>query len=100
MKEGVVSAKEQVGAVAPGAQIEEELPGALRHLGGISGLEAAPLGQGLWVRRWVAIRAWSHSFGAGRPRPRDSPSWAVLGRGRWIPTAARSNQSPCVPAKG
>lgn len=44
MKEGVVSAEEQVGAVAPGAQVEEKLPGALRHLGGISGLEAAPLG--------------------------------------------------------
>lgn len=44
VKEGVVSAEEQVGAVAPGAQVEEKLPGALRHLGGISRLEAAPLG--------------------------------------------------------
>lgn len=69
MKEGVVSAKEQVGTVAPGAQIEEELPGALRHLGGISRLEAAPLGQGLWVRRWVAIRARSHSFEWGDQGP-------------------------------
>ena len=47
VKEGVVGAKEQVGTVAPSAQIEEELPGALRHLGSISRLEAAPLGQGL-----------------------------------------------------
>lgn len=99
MEEGVVSAEEQVGTVAPSAQIEEELPGALGHLGGISRLEAAPLGQGLWVRRWVAIRARSHSFRVGRPRPRDSPGWAVLGSGRLIPTAAWSNQSPRVPAK-
>lgn len=55
MKEGVVGAKEQVGAVAPGAQVEEKLPGTLRHLGSISRLEAVPLGQGLQVRSWVAV---------------------------------------------
>lgn len=99
VEEGVVGAKEQVGTVAPGAQIEEELPGALGHLGGISGLEAAPLGQGLWGRR-QAIRAGAIPLGGGRPRPRDSPGWAELGRGHWMPTAAWSNQSPRVPAKG
>lgn len=77
VEEGVVGAKEQVGTVAPGAQIEEELPGALGHLGGISGLEAAPLGQGLWGRRRVAIRAGAIPLGGG-------------GRGPGIPRAGQS----------
>lgn len=88
MKEGVVGAEEQVGAVAPGAQVEEKLPGTLRHLGGISRLEATPLGQGLQVRRWVAISA-------GGPEP-GSPDSGVLQAARcWgglgpVPTAAWS----------
>lgn len=79
MKEGIVGAKEQVGTVAPGAQVEEELPCALRHLGSISRLEAAPLRQGLWVRRWMAISTAGCSFRVERPRSRDFLSWAVLG---------------------
>lgn len=83
MKEGVVGAKEQVGTVAPGAQVEEELPSALRHFGSISRLEATSLCQRLWVRRWVAINArgcsfrwvdqspgtaWARHYWGGRPR--------------------------------
>lgn len=88
MKEGVVGAKEQVGTVAPGAQVEEELPRALRHLSGISRVEAAPLRQGLWVRRGVDISTGVCSFWVGRPRSRDSLGWAVFG-GAWPNTRSR-----------
>lgn len=105
MKEGVVGAKEQVGTVAPGTQVEEELPCALRHLGSISRMEAASLRQGLWVRRWVDISTGGCSFWVGRARSRDFLGWAVFRGGVGgvpgpVPTVAWSNQSPRVPAKG
>lgn len=99
MKEGVVGAKEQVGTVAPGAQVEEELPSALRHFGSISGLEATPLCQRLWARRWVAINAKGCASRVGRPKPRNCLGQALLWGGP-VSTAAWSNQSPHVPAKG
>lgn len=106
MKEGVVGAEEQVGAVAPGAQIEEKLPGTLRHLGGISRLEATPLGQGLWVRRWVAISAGGQGPGTTPPGQRKPGSGALQagrcwgGLGPSTHCRLERNQSPCVPAKG
>lgn len=83
VKEGVVGAEEQVGAVAPGAQIEEKLPGALRHLGGISRLEATPLGQGLRVRRWVAISAGGQGPGTTPPGRRKPGSGALQAGQCW-----------------
>lgn len=93
VKKRVVGAEKQVGTVAPGAQVEEKLPGAFRHLGGISGLEAAPLGQGLQVRRWVAISAGGqgslHQGGEtkaqGLPRPGSIGESQAL-----VPTAISS----------
>lgn len=81
MKEGVVGAEEQVGAVAPAAQVEQKLPGALRHLGSISGLKAASLGQGLWVTRQVALARGPGATPSGREnRLGSSPGRARLGR--------------------
>lgn len=106
MKEGVVGPEEQVGAVAPGAQIEEKLPGALRHLGGISRLEATPLGQGLWVRRWVAISAGGQGPGTTPPGWVKPGSGALQAGQYWggpspsTHCGLKRNRSPHAPAKG
>jgi hypothetical protein len=103
VEERVVSAKQQVGAVAPAAQVEQKLPGALGQLGGIFGLKVAPLGQRLWVRRWVATGTGDQELllQGGETETQGLPRPGSVGEGL-APTiiTAWGNQSPCVAAKG